>query len=79
MDLLESQAIDPIVSGEEGLMRTITCLFFSVATLLLGEIGAGVGQPTDPVPRIAALLFVVAAGAFLFIDWPREKEPPRGS
>jgi hypothetical protein len=51
-------------------MRTITCLFFGVVTLLLGNIRAGVGQPTDAVPPVAALVFVIAAIAFAVIDWP---------
>lgn len=51
-------------------MRTITCLFFAIVTLLLGNIRAGVGQPTDAVPPVAALLFVVAAVVFAVLDWP---------
>ena len=55
---------------EEGLMRTMTCLFFAVVTLLLGNIRSGVGQPTDAVPLVAALLFGIAAVVFAFLDWP---------
>lgn len=51
-------------------MRSITCLFFAVATLLLGDIRAGVGQATDAVPILAALVFLVAAVAFAILDWP---------
>ena len=51
-------------------MRTITCLFFAVVTLLLGNIRAGVGQPTDAVPLVAAFVFVVAAVVFAVLDWP---------
>jgi len=51
-------------------MRTITCLFFAVATLLLGNIRAGVNQPIDALPALAALVFVIAAVVFAFIDWP---------
>ncbi|MEA2672980.1 MAG: hypothetical protein QOI92_172 [Chloroflexota bacterium] len=51
-------------------MRTITCLFFAVATLLLGNIRAGVGQPTDALTPIAALGFVIAAVVFAVMDWP---------
>ena len=57
-------------------MRTITCLFFGVATLLLGNIRAGVNQPTDAVPALAAFVFVIAAVVFAFLDWPGL--PPRG-
>lgn len=51
-------------------MRSITCLFFAVATLLLGNIRAGVGQPSDAVPLVAALVFVIAAVTFAVLDWP---------
>jgi uncharacterized membrane protein YdjX (TVP38/TMEM64 family) len=51
-------------------MRTITCLFFAVATLLLGNIRAGVNQPTDALPALAAFVFVIAAVVFAFFDWP---------
>ena len=51
-------------------MRTMTCLFFAVSTLMLGNIRAGVGQPTDALPALAAFVFVVAAVVFAFIDWP---------
>jgi hypothetical protein len=51
-------------------MRTITCLFFAVATLLLGNIRAGVNQPTDTLPALAAFVFVIAAVVFAFMDWP---------
>ena len=51
-------------------MRSITCLFFAVATLLLGNIRAGVGQSSDVVPLVAALVFVIAAVAFAVLDWP---------
>lgn len=51
-------------------MRTITCLFFAVATLLLGNIRVGVNQPTDAFPALAAFVFVIAAVVFAFIDWP---------
>ena len=43
-------------------MRTIACLFFAVSTLLLGNIRAGVGQPGDAAPALAAFVFVIAAG-----------------
>jgi uncharacterized membrane protein YdjX (TVP38/TMEM64 family) len=51
-------------------MRTITCLFYAVATLLLGNIRAGVNQPTDALPALAAFVFVIAAVVFAFLDWP---------
>lgn len=51
-------------------MRTITCLFFGVTTLLLGNIRAGVGQPSDALPPIAAFVFLIAAIMFAFLDWP---------
>ena len=51
-------------------MRTLTCLFFAVVTLLLGNIRAGVGAPTDAVPLVAAVVFAVAAVVFAFLDWP---------
>jgi hypothetical protein len=51
-------------------MRTVTCLFFAVATLLLGNIRAGVNQPTDALPAAAAFVFVIAAVVFAVIDWP---------
>jgi hypothetical protein len=51
-------------------MRSMTCLFFAVVTLLLGNIRAGVGQPTDAVPAIAALVFLIAAVVFALLDWP---------
>ena len=51
-------------------MRSITCLFYAVATLLLGNIRAGVGQPSDVVPLLAALVFAIAAVVFAFLDWP---------
>lgn len=51
-------------------MRTITCLFFAVVALLLGNIRAGVGQPTDAVPLVAAFAFAIAAIVFAFLDWP---------
>ena len=55
---------------EEGSMRTITCLFFAVATLFLGNIRAGVGQSSDALSPIAAFVFVIAAVVFAFMDWP---------
>jgi hypothetical protein len=51
-------------------MRTITCLFFALATLFLGDIRAGVGQPSDALAPVAALVFVLAAVGFAFLDWP---------
>ena len=51
-------------------MRTVTCLFFAVVTLMLGNIRAGVGQPSDALPAVAALGFVIAAVAFALRDWP---------
>jgi hypothetical protein len=50
-------------------MRTITCLFFAVATLMLGNIRAGVGQPSDALAPVAALAFVIAAVVFAVLDW----------
>jgi hypothetical protein len=50
-------------------MRTLTCLFFAVVTLLLGNIRAGVNQPGDALPAVAAFVFVIAAVAFAFLDW----------
>jgi hypothetical protein len=51
-------------------MRSITCLFFAVVTLMLGNIRAGVGQPSDVLPSLAAFVFVIAAVVFGFLDWP---------
>jgi hypothetical protein len=51
-------------------MRTITCLFFAVATLMLGDIRAGVGQPSDALTAVAALVFLIAAVVFAVLDWP---------
>jgi len=51
-------------------MRTITCLFFAVVTLFLGNIRAGVGQPSDAVPSISAFVFLAAAVVFAVLDWP---------
>ena len=51
-------------------MRTVTCVFFAVATRLLGDIRAGVGQSSDAVPILAAFIFLIAAVAFAFLDWP---------
>ena len=51
-------------------MRTITCIFFAVTTLLLGNIRAGVGQSNDALPTIAALFFLIAAVVFAVLDWP---------
>lgn len=51
-------------------MRTITCIFFAVTTLFLGNIRAGVGQPSDALTAIAALFFLIAAVVFAVLDWP---------
>jgi hypothetical protein len=51
-------------------MRTITCLFFAMATLLLGDIRTGVSEPSDAFPALAAFVFLIAAVAFAFLDWP---------
>ena len=51
-------------------MRTITCLFFALATLLLGDIRTGVTEQTDIFPGLAAFFFLVAAVVFAFLDWP---------
>ena len=55
-------------------MRTITCLFFAVATLMLGNIrafaGAAIGQGSDVLPAVAALVFLIAAAIFAVLDWP---------
>ena len=49
-------------------MRTITCLFFAVATFLLGGIRAGVGQQSDALSQLGALVFVGAALVFAVLD-----------
>jgi hypothetical protein len=53
-------------------MRTMTCLFFAVTTLLLdgirGAVRAGIGQGTDAVAVVAALAFLVAAATFAILD-----------
>src|SRR6185369_642613 len=54
----------------EAIVRSITCLFFAVVTLMLGNIRAGVGQPNDAVPLVAALVFGIAAVVFAVLDWP---------
>jgi len=51
-------------------MRSITSLFFAVATLMLGDIRAGVSQPSDALTAVAALVFIVAAVVFAVADWP---------
>lgn len=51
-------------------MRATTCLFFAIATLLLGDIAAGAGA-SDPIPRVAAIVFAIAAAAFFIMDWPK--------
>jgi hypothetical protein len=51
-------------------MRTITCLFFAMATLLLGDIRTGVSEQSDVFPALAAFVFLIAAVAFAFLDWP---------
>jgi hypothetical protein len=51
-------------------MRTITCLFFAIVTLLLGNIRTGVGEPSDLFPALAAFVFLIAAVVFAFLDWP---------
>jgi hypothetical protein len=52
-------------------MRTVTCLFFAVVSVLLGDIANGVGVSSDPLPRLAGLVFVLAAAGFALADWPR--------
>ena len=51
-------------------MRTITCSFFAVVTLLLGDIRASTGPPGDALPATAALAFLIAAVVFAVLDWP---------
>jgi hypothetical protein len=51
-------------------MRTITCLFFAMATLLLGDIRTGVSEQSDVFPALAAFVLLIAAVAFAFLDWP---------
>ena len=51
-------------------MRTITCIFFAVVTLLLGNIRAGTNPPGDALPAVAAMAFLIAAVVFAFLDWP---------
>ena len=51
-------------------MRTITCIFFAVTTLFLGNIRAGVGQSSDALAIVAALFFLIAAVVFAVLDWP---------
>lgn len=51
-------------------MRTITCLFFAMSTLLLGNIRTGVSEQTDIFPALAAFVFLIAAVVFAFLDWP---------
>jgi len=51
-------------------MRTITCLFFAIATLLLGNIRTGVSEQTAVFPALAAFIFLIAAVVFAFMDWP---------
>ena len=51
-------------------MRTITCLFFAIVTLVLGDIRSGVGEPGDLFPALAAFVFLIAAVVFAFMDWP---------
>jgi hypothetical protein len=51
-------------------MRTITCLFFAMTTLLLGHIRTGVSELSDIFPALAAFVFLIAAVVFAFLDWP---------
>jgi len=51
-------------------MRTITCVFFTIVTLLLGDIRSGVGERGDLFPGLAASVFLIAAVVFAFLDWP---------
>lgn len=45
-------------------MRAITCLFFAVASFLLGQIAHGVFISVDLIGSLAALVFLVAAVGF---------------
>jgi hypothetical protein len=51
-------------------MRTITCLFFAMTTLLLADIRTGVSEQSDTFPALAAFVFLIAAVVFAFLDWP---------